>query len=341
MPTTSPVLISHDPILWEQVSAISAAIGMRFESVTQAAALRAVWHQAPIVLIGEDLAKWVVSLKLPPRSDLQLIARDVEGLARWSGVLRAPGLVLPENSGVLTSILIEVGAVRNTASSIQVLGAPGGVGASTLAVALAIRLANTGVRTALVELDPWGGGIDLMLGAEREPGWRWPELSSAVGHVETLDQLPKVLGVDLLATRPSDERLFGLPTTDASNAVLDSLFRSHEYLVLDGGRDLDLPAGQVVLVVGAGVRATLAARARIQTEGLYGARLVVRQAPGWRLEPDQVSEAVGLGCIGVLRHDRSIAAAAELGDPPGRKKSAYSKQVDRILSQLKGSADGR
>ena len=30
------------------------------------------------------------------------------------------------------------------------------------------------VELALVDLDPMGGGLDLLLGAESTPGWRWP-----------------------------------------------------------------------------------------------------------------------------------------------------------------------
>lgn len=333
METPIPVLVSRDPVICEQVGAISAAAGVQFESVTEASLLRSAWKRAPVVLVGADLASWVASLQLAARENLHLVSVEVEALAKWSGILRAPGLILPENSSVLVSILEEINTVIDAANWVQVLGS-GGVGASTLAAALAIRTASKGLRAALVELDPFGGGIDLIFGAEREPGWRWPELASAIGHVGTLDQLPNVLGVDLLSTRPRDEKLSGLPSPGAISAVLDSLSRSHELLIFDGGPPMDRPNGQIVLVVGASVRAALAARARIREEGLYGARLVVRQAPGWRLDADQVSEAVGLGCIGVLKHAKALASAMEAGDPPGRRRGAYSKQVDEILRQL-------
>ena len=330
-----PVLVSRDAVVCEQVGAISAAAGVRIEMVSEAGSLRSVWMRAPVVLIGSDLASWVVSLQLAPRGNLHLVSIDPESLVTWSASLRASGIILPENSSVLVSILEEIHRVGEAARWVQVMGS-GGVGASTFAAALAIRTSARGLRTALVELDPLGGGIDLIFGAEREPGWRWPDLASATGHVKTLDQLPNILGVDLLSTRPRDEHLSGLPVQRAVSAVSDSLSRSHQVLIFDGGSAVDQPNGQIVLVVAASVRAALAARSRVRNEGLFGARLVVREAPGWRLDPDQVSEAVGLGCIGVLKHDKGLASAMESGEPPGRGRNAYTKHVDTIMRQLLG-----
>ena len=333
--TPIPVLVSRDSVICEQVGAVSAAAGVQFEVVAEVGSLRSVWTRAPVVLIGSDLANWVVSLQLAPRGNLHLVSLDPESLVKWSGTLRASGLLLPENSSALVAILEEIHSAGEAARWVQVMGS-GGVGASTFAAALAIRTAARDLRTALVELDPLGGGIDLIFGAEREPGWRWPDLASATGHVKSLDQLPNVLGVDLLSTHPSDEQLSGLPAQRAVSAVLDSLSRSHQVLILDGGDAIDQPNGQIVLVVAASVRATLAARSRVRTQGLFGARLVVREAPGWRLDPDQVSEAVGLGCIGVLKHDKGLPSAMESGDPPGRGRNGYTKHVETIMEQLLG-----
>ncbi len=39
------------------------------------------------------------------------------------------------------------------------------------------------VEALLVDLDPWGGGIDLLLGGESAPGLRWPDLSLQGGRL--------------------------------------------------------------------------------------------------------------------------------------------------------------
>ena len=53
---------------------------------------------------------------------------------------------------------------------ICVVGGSGGVGASTLAAALAFVAARQAARSVLVDTDRLGGGLDLLIGAERVDG---------------------------------------------------------------------------------------------------------------------------------------------------------------------------
>ena len=48
----------------------------------------------------------------------------------------------------------------------------------------------------LVDVDPWGGGIDLVLGSEDEPGLRWPDLALQGGRLSTAvrEALPRTAG---------------------------------------------------------------------------------------------------------------------------------------------------
>src|SRR3712207_7789705 len=42
----------------------------------------------------------------------------------------------------------------------------------------------SGLRTLLVDADPLGGGLDLVLGWEQVDGLRWPSLAEADGRVD-------------------------------------------------------------------------------------------------------------------------------------------------------------
>ena len=56
--------------------------------------------------------------------------------------------------------------------------------------------------TLLVDLDPLGGGLDLLLGAERLAGLRWPDLAGARGRLGggmLRDALPRLDGLSLLS----------------------------------------------------------------------------------------------------------------------------------------------
>src|SRR5450631_1703863 len=98
-----------------------------------------------------------------------------------------------------------------TSHIIGVVGGSGGVGASVLSAAIAIRAAQAGLRTVCLDGDRLGGGLDVTLGIEQERGVRWPDLPGARGRIdgpELLRALPTVDGVAVLSfDRARDVRL--------------------------------------------------------------------------------------------------------------------------------------
>ena len=70
-------------------------------------------------------------------------------------------------------------------SVITVSGAVGGVGTSTLAYAIASQLPQSAV---LIDAQPSGTPIELLIGGESEPGTRWHQI-----HVATPDIDPKTV----------------------------------------------------------------------------------------------------------------------------------------------------
>lgn len=97
---------------------------------------------------------------------------------------------------------------RVTGAVIGVVGGSGGVGASTFAAALA-NAAPTGV---LLDLDPVGGGMDVLLGVEHQLGARWSDVRVGGGYLDPellADQLPRwgpvpVLALDGAPPQPDD-----------------------------------------------------------------------------------------------------------------------------------------
>src|SRR5450759_5675681 len=89
-----------------------------------------------------------------------------------------------------------------TAHIIGVAGGSGGVGASVLTAAIAVRAALAGLRPVCLDGDRLGGGLDVTLGIEQEPGVRWPDLAGVRGRVdgsELLRRLPSVDDVSVLS----------------------------------------------------------------------------------------------------------------------------------------------
>src|SRR5699024_10728965 len=87
-------------------------------------------------------------------------------------------VLLPSGTARLVGLLST--PVESSGSLVAVVGAVGGCGTSTVAAALAVRASGRG-RTLLVEADPRGPGIDLLLGSEAEPGLRVGDVRSDLG----------------------------------------------------------------------------------------------------------------------------------------------------------------
>ena len=123
-------------------------------------------------------------------------------------------------------------------TTVAVVGGRGGAGASTLACALA-RTAGRSADVMLVDGDPHGGGLDLLMGAEGMSGLRWPDLAAASGRAspgELRAALPCVDGVTLLSWHRGDP--VELPAA-AMDLVLGAGRRGHELVVVDLPRGWD------------------------------------------------------------------------------------------------------
>ncbi len=249
--------------------------------------------------------------------------------------------MVPDNARWLSGAIAEL--IRRPDGSgrmICVTGGSGGVGASTLATALAFVAARQGERSVLLDTDCRGGGLDLLVGAERLDGWRWPRLARARGHLgELAEQLPCVDGVDVLSMGRGEHRELG---AEQLRAVLESVRRSHDAIALDVSRDLGpdllepMSAGAAwLLVVRDDIRGVAAGRERavelLEVDLCPG--LVVRRGRSGILDPESVADGLGLELKGILADEPGLVLAAERGDPPGRSARSPLAQLARNLLQ--------
>jgi secretion/DNA translocation related CpaE-like protein len=192
--STSAVVVTADLELLDHVLAVAAAAGVEPQVVADAGSLRSVWATAATVVVGVDQAQQLASMVLPRRPDVFVVGEEAshDEVCTWSLPLGAAVVLLPSGANRLTTALVDAtGQGHGDGRVIAVVGGCGGAGASTSAAALAFVGAQRGLRTILVDADPIGGGIDLLVGAERVPGWRWPRLGTARGHLGNLaGQLP-------------------------------------------------------------------------------------------------------------------------------------------------------
>jgi secretion/DNA translocation related CpaE-like protein len=344
---TTVVVVTADPELLDQVLSVTAVVGLEPLILSDPGQLRTHWTSASMVLLGVDQAARVVAMGVPRRAEVYLIAGEKAAAPQaqqWSVRLGAAVISLPASASWLSEALADISATGQGAGNlIGVVGSSGGVGASTLAAGLAFVAARASHRTMLIDADARSGGLDLLLGAERTAGWRWPRLATARGHLGDLTgQLPNVEGVDVLSMARGEAPPGWELQAEQLKSVLFSAMRSHEITVVDLPRTLH--AGEalrraklVVLLVRDDVRGVAAGREVVRE--LEGAcdflGLVVRQNRSRLLEPKLVATGVGLPLIGSFVDDPALILAAERGDPPARSaRSALARLCRKLLDDL-------
>ncbi|MGJ3508076.1 septum site-determining protein Ssd [Enemella sp. A6] len=319
----SPILVcTRDESVLDAVLAAAAAAGEHIDPITDPAELMPAWSSAGAVFIGADCAAGTVRLGLPARERVHLVGTDAGELARWSMLLGAAVAVIPESADHLITAVL--GGADSDTPVVALVGAAGGTGTSTLAAGLALLSRRPAL---LVDADTGGGGLDLVLGLEAEPGWRWPDLAHARGHLGTLrGQLPRLDEVDLLSFDRSGEA--GEPPAEAVAAVLAAGRQDHELVVIDAGRgrgamarDALRHADIVLLSTTADVRAIAATDhgiRRLRDDRLPVDGVVLRTAKGSGIGAQEVSATVGVPVWATVPHDRGVVAAGRRGGPPDR-----------------------
>jgi secretion/DNA translocation related CpaE-like protein len=342
------VVTTTDPELLDHVLSVTAAADAEPVVVADPGELRALWAGASIVLVGMDQAAGVAAQQLPRRAEVYVLGDDRAPAEayRWSTPLGAAVLLLPSGATWLAGVVADLSGQRpGSGRVICVVGGSGGAGASTCAGALAFVSAQTPRRTLLVDADPAGGGLDLLLGAERVAGWRWPRLAGARGHLgDFAGRLPRVEEVDVLSMargEPSGEQ--GLSPASVK-AVMLSAMRSHDLVVVDlprclgpASREAIRRADLVLLVVRDDIRGIAAAREIAGGAGRDGSRLavLVRQGRSRTLDPQLVATGLGIDLLGTIADDQGVPAAAERGDPPARSgRSPLAQVARRVLAEV-------
>jgi secretion/DNA translocation related CpaE-like protein len=342
-----PMLVTDDRDLRDAVSRVAAQTDTRIVHFKSPAEARRSWPTAAVVMIGDDVADEVCRAAFPRRDNVLLIGRDLDDASVWrrgEALGAQQVLYLPDATPWLRNVLAEAGGTepdtepKPSGPIIAVLSGRGGAGASTLAAALALTATRSGLRTTLVDLDPIGGGIDLLFGVENAPGPRWSELSqwrdrelcgqSLRAALPHYDDTPRRGGLPILTWPHSTavKQAADPIRAEASRAVLGVLAQAGDLVVVDVPRCLDEAAVEALsvatvtlMLVPAEIRAITAASQLAATARRYASdlRIVVRTPSPSALTPTDVVDAVGLPLAGEIKVDRRASVAAEYGEPPG------------------------
>ncbi|MEV0407492.1 septum site-determining protein Ssd [Actinoallomurus sp. NPDC050550] len=340
------LIASADSVLVDDLLRLAAAADVETRLAADPAGARAAWRDAALIVVGADLAAHLArsSPERRPGVILTMVETDGDDVYRFAVDIGAQQVVaLPEAETWLVDQMAAASEpAGGRAAVVGVLGGRGGAGASVLAAALAGVAARCRLRTLLLDGDPLGGGIDLVLGAEGTPGARWSDYADRQGRLSTAalhDSLPARDGLAVLSWhRGAAEPV----SAETMRSVLDAAVRGYDLVVADLPRQVTDASAEVLasadttlLVVPAEVRATVAAD---RVAGLVRAysrdlRVVVRgPAPGG-LKPAVIAESLRLSLAGVVSTDRRLASAIERGDRLGRG-GALDDFCRRFLTDL-------
>ncbi len=338
--------------LREEIRRVAAAADRRLSDGAMPIGRRA-WAEAALVVLDTAVVRDCVAAGYPRRPGTFLVCEGQPGAPQWEAAVEIGAesvLGLPAAADRLIEAFAEPARPASGGAVVTIAGAGGGAGASVLAGAVALTAAATHVRPGilLVDGDPLGGGLDLLLGVESEPGLRWPDLVIEDGRVTagTLrEALPaaapglRVLACGRTAEAPPEEIGPG-----AVRAVLAAGRAAGDLVVCDISRERGPHADEMleeadlaVLIASARLRSIAAARAvasRIRSRNSNQALIVRGPAPGG-LRGAEIAEALDLPLLAAVRAQPALAGQLErtgLAIPRGPLRAA----AEAVLAVLSG-----
>ncbi|REE97091.1 septum site-determining protein Ssd [Thermomonospora umbrina] len=343
------LIATRDPRIADDLMRLAVAANAQAVVVSTTDQAKSHWHQPPLVLVGDDLAEGLAADGIARRAGVVLVTTQVDAPDAFRAAVKVGAqdlAALPSDEPWLVDALAAAAEPYDAqATTVCVVGGRGGAGASVLSAMLSLAGARNGLRTLLMDGDPLGGGIDLVLGQEATPGSRWPDLADRRGRLsaDTLRRsLPAVDELSVLSWPRGDAEPL---TADAMNTVLDAARRGFDLVVIDLARDPGeterialRAADHTVLVVPAELRATaaadrVAARLRRDTDDV---RLIIRGPSPGGLSGDVIAEALELPLAGVFQEDRHLPAAVERGDLVRlSRRGSLPDLCDALINDLK------
>lgn len=328
-------------LLLDDLMRLAAAAHVEPVVAHDVAALYRWWGQAALLVLTDDLAGLLG--RAPLRRDGVVLASRRHDRAALNETAVAVGaehvVTLPDDEAWLVDRLAVAGDGEPGGVVVPVVGCRGGAGASTLVAATARQAVEMGLRCVVVDADPAGAGLDLLLDMVDEPGLRWIDLAASGGRLPAgalAAALPQRSGVALL--RGGDP--VGLV------AVVDALARAFDLVLLDLPRWLPgacrnvLDAAHAVLLVTTGDPRGVQAARRLTDELSSTGRMptLVVRAGRSGIHGDEVAVQVGVDRAVHLRQDRRVAADAALGDLVMR--ASLRRASRRLLEGLAAGGAG-
>jgi secretion/DNA translocation related CpaE-like protein len=339
-----------EPASRDEVDRVAAAVGVRVVHADPGASgkfpvTRKSWSVAAAVMLDEPAMERCRQSALPRRAHVIALTRGEPSPATWAAAIAVGAqqvVRLPLQEHELVRELADAAeSVRDSklrGDVIAVIGGCGGAGTSLFATALA----QVATDALLVDVDPWGGGIDLLVGGETAPGLRWPDLALQGGRLNwsaVRQALPRHRGVSMLSGTRRGYELDGA----AVEAVVDAGRRGGATVICDLPRRLTdatqvalNSADLVVLVSPCDARACAATAtiAPVLSAINPNVGLVVRGPSPGGLRAAELADIAGVPLLASMRAEPRLSEQLEYGGLRLRRRSALAAAARRVLALL-------
>jgi secretion/DNA translocation related CpaE-like protein len=348
MTSTPALLITCDEALLGDLLRLAAAAGVSLDVAHDATSGLRGWSTASVVLLGDDLAPRVAAQHPPRRDRVHVVGHGPLGDDVFRSALAAGALdvvELPAADAWLVELLTDAvdaadGGRGGRARTLGVVAGSGGAGATTFACALAL-VASTTATAVLVDLDPFGPGVDRVVGLDAGTGVRWDGLLTSRGRLGSRSlraALPDRSGLAVLTWAAGPPAALDAAVV---REVLSAAQRGNDVVVVDLPRVVDGVAAEVVTrcdevhvlvdstVAGVAAAGRVVASLRPVTSRLS---LAVRRGRGM-LATQEVGAALGLPVAVEVAHQRRLGEHLDLGlGPVHSRRSALARAARTALA---------
>jgi secretion/DNA translocation related CpaE-like protein len=332
------------PAARDDVDRVAAAVGLPVIHADDPST-RKVWTAAVAVVLDVAAARRISQSGLPRRSRVILVVDSEPRPSDFQAAIEVGAqqvVTLPgQDAELMAELSVAADACRDEdrrGAVVGVIAGRGGAGASVFATALA----QSATDALLIDADPWGGGIDLILGCESATGLRWPDLTLQGGRLSYTalrDALPQRHGVSVLSGGRTGSGIDTAPL----GAVIGAGSRGGATVICDlprrstGAVETVLDAADLVVVIApADVRSCAAAAAIAPwvSAANPNAGVVVRGPSPGGLRSAEVAQITGLPLLAAMRAQPGLAETLERGGLRLRRRSPLAVAARRVLAVL-------
>ena len=329
-----------DPVIAPEAAHAAAATRREVIHATDPRELSRYALDATAVIVDASTAVHVAATGR--RSRIYFVAPE-PGPIDYEVALRShaeQAFILPAESTQLLQALAADSVVPQDAAALRiaVVGASGGVGASTLATSIARIVCAAQGAALLIDAIPVSGGIDLLLGLEAAPGARWPDISLGTGAIDATDvaaALPSTTdGITVLsAARAKVETPFSVES-EAVERMITATSGGFDALVIDApARGIPQALDLVVVLCAAEVRSSAAAAeicAGLRSQGIN--HVVALRHRGWSgLNARDIERITQADVVVEIPHVKSLTKITETaGLPPVLPKKLAAPALELL-----------